>query len=83
MWLAGATDGYAIALPDEDIESVQELAAIFEAPWVVVVDERGRVSRGALERRRPHLSGCRADAARQPPHGEAWLFELAETCGTL
>jgi hypothetical protein len=80
MWLANATGGYAVALPDEAIGSVQELAARFEAPWVVVIDERGRYPEAFL------TDEARACLAADPtPLGvvesEAWLIELAASCG--
>ena len=79
MWLAAATDGYAVALPDEDIESVQSLAARFDAPWVVVIDERGRYPEAFL------TAEARACLAADPTPLEAgqtaaWLIELAPSC---
>jgi len=80
MWMAAATDGYAIALPDEDIASVQELAERFGAPWVVVIDERGRYPEALLTE---EARGClTADPLPlDVPETEAWLFELAPACG--
>ncbi len=79
MWLAGATGGYAIALPAEDIASVQELGATFGTPWIVVIDERGPYPGALLS------EDARACLAAEPTRletsaGEAWLFELAEAC---
>jgi len=79
MWLADVTEGYAIALPDEDLESVHELAAVFDAPWVVIVNERGRYPQALL------TDDARTCLVADPtplsvPGAEAWLFELAPTC---
>jgi branched-subunit amino acid transport protein len=79
MWLAGATGGYAIALPAEDVASVQELGAAFGTPWVVVIDERGPYPEALLS------EDARTCLAAEPTRletsdGEAWLFELAEAC---
>ena len=80
MWLADATDGFAIALPDEEIGSVQELAGLFEAPWVVVIDERGRYPAAFLtEDARACLSADPIPLA--AGEAEAWLVELAPDCG--
>ncbi|MEX1296914.1 MAG: glycosyltransferase family 39 protein [Candidatus Limnocylindrales bacterium] len=80
MWLSQAIDGYAVVLPDEDIASVQELAARFEAPWVVVIDERGRYPDAFL------TEDARACLAADPipleaADTEVWLVELAPRCG--
>lgn len=80
MWLSDATEGYAIALPDEEIESVQQLAEHFEAPWVVVIDERGRYPEAFL------TEEARVCLAHDPIPLEAiesgaWLFQLAPSCG--
>lgn len=82
MWLADATGGYAIALPDEEVASVQELAELFDAPWVVVIDERGRYPEALL------TDGARACLGADPTPLEAaktevWLFELALSCGAM
>lgn len=79
IWLASATGGYAIALPDESLASVHELASVFGAPWIVVIDERGRYPEALLS------DDARACLASGPtpldgPAAGAWLFELAETC---
>lgn len=81
MWLAGATGGYAIALPAEDIESVQELAAAFGTPWVVVLDERGPYP-GALLNEDARTCLAAEPTRLDSPDSEAWLFELADTCDT-
>ena len=80
MWLAEVTGSNAIALPDEPIESVQKLAELFEAPWVVVIDRRGRYPEAFLtDEARTCLS---ADPTPLEAAGsEAWLIELAPTCG--
>lgn len=82
MWLADATGGYAIALPDEEVASVQELAELFDAPWVVVIDERGRYPEALL------TDSARACLGADPTPLEAtetevWLFELALSCGAM
>jgi hypothetical protein len=79
MWLADVTDGYAIVLPDEDLDSVRELAGIFEASWVVVVGKSGRYPDALL------TDEARACLATDPTplavaDIKAWLFELAATC---
>lgn len=79
MWIADATGGYAIALPDEDVDALIELSGVFEAPWVVVVDERGRYPAALLE------ASARACLAADPvpidaDGAEAWLFQLADGC---
>jgi hypothetical protein len=42
VWLAEATGIPALALPDEPLPSLIDLAERFEAPMLVIVDERGR-----------------------------------------
>ena len=81
MWLADATGGYAIALPDEDVDSVRDLASVFGTTWVVVIDQRGRYPEALLSEE------ARACLAADPtplgaPGSGAWLFELAEACET-
>ncbi len=81
MWLAQALDGYAIALPDEEPASVVELGRVFEAPWVVVIDERGRYPDALLG------AAGRACLSTDPQllqteRGDAWLFRLAAECET-
>jgi hypothetical protein len=79
MWLADATGGYAIALPDEDIDALTELSGLFEAPWVVVVGERGRYPETLLE---VSAQAClTADPVPIEAAGtKAWLFQLADGC---
>ncbi len=79
MWLAGALGRYAIALPDEGLTSVVELSQVFAAPWVVVVDERGRFPQALLD---ASARGC-LTADPEPlaaGSGEAWLFRLGREC---
>ncbi len=79
MWLAGALERHAIALPDEGLASIVELSEIFDAPWVVVVDERGRYPEALLD---AAARGCLI-ADPEPlaaGSGEAWLFRLAREC---
>ena len=79
MWLAEATGGYAVALPDEDLESLGQLAGTFDTTWIVVIDKRGRYPAALLDER---ARGCLADEPM--PLGvsgkEAWLFVLADDC---
>lgn len=79
MWLAGATDDYAVALPDEDIGSLLELGKVFDTPYIVAIDERGRHPEALLaDEARPCLA---AAPARLETSGEdAWLFRLASNC---
>jgi hypothetical protein len=81
MWLAEATGGYAIALPDEDIVSIIELGRVFGADEVVVVDERGRYPSALLD---PAARSCLRGAPVRLETGatEAWLFRLAEGCSS-
>jgi hypothetical protein len=79
MWLAGATAGLAIALPDEDLGSLHDLAASFDAPWVVLLGQRGRYPELLLS------DEGRACLASDPVplegiDGDAWLFELDDGC---
>jgi len=79
MWLAEALDRRAVALPDEGLASIMALSRTFEAPWLVVVDERGRYPSALLD---GSTDGCLAG----PPvrittsDSPAWLFRLAEQC---
>ncbi len=81
VWLAAALDRHAIALPDEEPASIVELGRVFDAPWVVVTDERGRYPDALLE------AAGRACLASDPELLEtgsqrAWLFRLAEECSS-
>ncbi len=79
MWIAEALERDAIALPDEELASVVDLSRRFEAPWLVIVDERGRYPAGLLA---PAARACRAG----PPvpleagSGPAWLVRLSDAC---
>ena len=79
MWLAEATGGYAIALPDEEIDALTELGRVFGTDWVVVVDERGRYPEAL---RQPAAASCRTTdpVALEGSETGAWLFRLAEAC---
>jgi hypothetical protein len=79
MWLARVLGRSAIVLPDEDIDSVTALARRFDAPWVVVVDGRGRYPRSLLE---PDARGCLAEdpLPLEPGPDPALLFRLADDC---
>jgi len=79
MWLAAALDRRAVALPDEELSSLMLLSEAFQAPWLVLVDERGRYPGALLD---GTADGCLAGppvriAAKDSP---AWLFRLAERC---
>jgi hypothetical protein len=79
MWLATVTGAPAIALPDEDLASLQALGQRFGTDQLVVMDERGRYPGALLA---PGSAGCLSD---EPiplgdPEQPAWLFRLAETC---
>jgi hypothetical protein len=81
MWLAEASSEYAIALPDEDVDSLLELASTFGTQYVVVIDGRGRYPETLLDEQ---AQACLA----APPElleasgGNAWLFRLAPDCGS-
>jgi hypothetical protein len=79
MWLAEATDGYAVALPDEALDAVVELGTIFATDWLVVVDERGRYPQALLE---PGAARCLASdpVPLEADGGGAWLFQLEDDC---
>ena len=79
MWLAEATGGYAVALPDEGIGSIIELGGAFGTDWIVVVDERGRYPAALLE---PAAAACLASEpiALEDAEAGAWLFRLREAC---
>jgi hypothetical protein len=81
MWLADALGRQAVALPDEDLASLSELSRRFDAPWVVVIDERGRYPEALLgETARGCLAG--EPLALDDDVEPAWLFRLAEGCVT-
>jgi hypothetical protein len=79
MWLADALDGAAIALPDEEPASIIALSRLFDAPWVVVVGERGRYPGALLD---PGARAClQADPVALTDEAEpAWLFQLDQEC---
>jgi hypothetical protein len=81
MWLAEALDRDAIALPDEDLESVLGLSSTLQAPWVVIVDERGRYPADLLApEARPCLAG--PPLRLEPGSDPAWLIRLSAACPT-
>ena len=67
----------AIALPDEDLASVAALSRRFEAPWLVIVDERGRYPASLLA---PAARACLAGppVALEPGSAPAWLVRLSD-----
>ena len=79
LWLAEATGGYAVALPDEEVDAVAELGGVFGTDWVVIVDERGRYPEALLD---PAAAGCltAAPVALEGTEAGAWLFRLKEAC---
>jgi hypothetical protein len=79
MWLADALDGTAVALPDEEPASIIALSRLFDAPWVVVVGERGRYPGALLD---PGARAClTADPVALTDEPEpAWLFQLDQEC---
>jgi hypothetical protein len=81
VWLASALDRTAVALPDEDVDSLMGLAQLFSAPWIVVVDERGRYPQELLD---PDSLAClaRDPVALSSGPEPSWLFVLNKTCTT-
>jgi hypothetical protein len=81
MWLADSLGATAVALPDEDTDSLMALSRVFEAPWVVIVDERGRYPAALLD---PGARSClSSDPIRLTDQTEsAWLFQLDKECRT-
>jgi hypothetical protein len=79
MWLAHVLGRNAIVLPDEGIDSVTALARRLDAPWVVVVDGRGRYPKSLLE---PDARGCLTGdpLPLEPGPDPALLFRLADAC---
>jgi len=81
MWLAAATGWPTIALPDEPLPAVADLARTFGAEWLVVIDDRGRYP---AELTRAGAAACvepwssPADAA----DPGAWVVHLSPGCGT-
>jgi hypothetical protein len=79
MWVADALGGNAIALPDEDLESILALSAEFEAPWLIVVGQRGRYPEALLtDEARPCLEVD--PLALSDDEEPAWLFRLEPGC---
>ena len=79
MWLAAATGGRAIALPDEPLTDVADLARTFGTTWLVVLDDRGRYPAELLADPRPTCLA--ADPERIGPADDpAWLIRLAPDC---
>jgi hypothetical protein len=79
MWLSEAVGRQAVALPDEGLGSIMALSRQFAAPWVVVVEERGRYPAAFLD---PSARACLAElpVEMDTGGGSAWLFKLADTC---
>ena len=66
---------------DEDIEAIVELSAVFEAPWVVVIDERGRFPEALLD---DVAAACLSAEPATLPAAEkdAWLFQISAECSS-
>lgn len=79
MWVADALDSNAVALPDEDLDSILQLSGVFDAPWLIVVGERGRYPEALLDD-----STCLATEPELLTAAEApaWLFRLDPDCVT-
>jgi hypothetical protein len=79
MWLAGILDRNVIALPDESPTALVELSRHFEAPWLVVMDGRGRYPDALLT---PAARACLDDepVALESTAQPARLFRLAADC---
>lgn len=79
MWIADALGNNAIALPDEDLESILSLSAVFDAPWLIVVDERGRYPDALLD---GATGSCLAGqpVALTDDEEPVWLFRLDPGC---
>ncbi len=79
MWLAESTGGRAIALPDEPIANVVDLARRFGATWLVVFDEDGRYPAALLT---PDAAACLLGTPERvgPTGDEAVLVRLAPEC---
>jgi 4-amino-4-deoxy-L-arabinose transferase-like glycosyltransferase len=74
VWLSQALGRPAIALPDEPIDSVLQLAADFGSPAVVIVDGRGRYPDAF---RSPAGAACFIE---RPLTDEATLFTIRDEC---
>jgi hypothetical protein len=82
MWVADALGSYGIALPDEDLPSILALSRAFDAPWLIVVDERGRYPEALLgQPAEPCLAG--EPVALTNEEEPAWLFRLDANCGDV
>ena len=81
MWLADVLERDAVALPDEGLAAIMQLSRQFAAPWVVIIDERGRYPAALREET---ARGCLVDAPVELSGAarSAWLFRLAEACLT-
>ncbi len=77
VWIAEALERDAVALPDEDLASVTALSRRFEAPWLVIVDERGRYPASLLA---PAARACLAGppVPLEPVSAPAWLVRLSD-----
>jgi hypothetical protein len=79
MWLATVLERPAIALPDEPPASVSQLARTFGAPWLVIIDERGRYPEALAG---PEGVACLSGAPvpLEPGQGSAVLLRLPTEC---
>jgi hypothetical protein len=80
MWIAAATGGPAIALPDEPPAAVADLARAYGAEWLLIMDDRGRYPASLLET----APACLAAPPERigPPDDAAWLFRLDTGCAS-
>lgn len=79
MWMADALGRSAVVLPDEDLDTLLELANLFDAPWLVVVDQRGRYP-DALFSRDAAVCLATQPVALTEEDEPAWLFRLDRGC---
>lgn len=79
MWLAETTGALAIALPDEPLASVADLARTFGAAWIVVFDDDGRYPSELLS---PEAARCLTEAPRPigPADDPVVLARIAPEC---
>jgi hypothetical protein len=79
MWLAETTGAFAIALPDEPLPSVADLARTFGVAWIVLFDEDGRYPSELLS---PDAARCLTEAPRPigPADDPVVLARIAPEC---
>jgi hypothetical protein len=79
MWLAETTGAFAIALPDEPLPSVADLARTFGVAWIVLFDEDGRYPSELLA---PDAAYCLTEDPRPigPADDPVVLARIAPEC---